>query len=66
MKSIKYKYLIASFIMGVAFQTIAAMMKIMHWANANLYLTISFWLIILALILLAVKVLTAKSNFLNK
>ncbi len=64
----KYKYIVALFLVGFIFQTIAYLSKILHTANADLLFKISGSLIIISLILAIIKVIKTKNeeNFLNK
>ncbi|MEP6676330.1 MAG: hypothetical protein ABJA78_14295 [Ferruginibacter sp.] len=64
----KYKHVLAVFLVGFIMQLFGSFGRIMHTAWANKSLTIGFGLMILAAIMLVVKILTVKNknHFLNK
>jgi hypothetical protein len=62
----KYKYIIAIFLIGIIIQFIASLFKIMHYMNTGLLFIISTSIIVLALILGILKVVLSKNEFLNK
>jgi hypothetical protein len=62
----KYKYIVAIFLIGIIIQFIASLFKILHYMNADLLFIISTSIIVLALILGILKVVLSKNDFLNK
>ena len=64
----KYIYIIALFLSGIIFQTVAYLFKILHAPNADLLFKISGVLIIILLLIAIIKVVAAKDkeSFLNK
>jgi hypothetical protein len=60
---VKYKYIIALFIVAIVLWFYASLQKIIHAPNADLLFKISFALIIISAILALIKLLlTKKSN----
>jgi hypothetical protein len=64
----KYKHIISLFLFGVIFQLYGGLTKIMHEANADMYLHLSTYIMVASIIIAIVKLLTTKGkdNFLNK
>lgn len=66
MVRIKYKHIIAFGLIGFAIQMLGALFKITHARHADIFLTISFWIIIIAIVVLIIKLLKDKGQFLNR
>ena len=58
----KYKYIIALFLSGIIFQSVAYLFKILHARNADLLFKISGELIIILLLIAFIKVVAAKDK----
>jgi Na+/melibiose symporter-like transporter len=58
----KYKHIIAVFIIGYILKIVGAWAKITHQAYANAVISIAFIILIISCILLLIKVLFSKKN----
>jgi hypothetical protein len=63
---LKYKYLIALFIAGLASWLFGCWSKITHQSYADTMVHISYFMLIVSCILLIIKLLKSNNRFLNK
>ena len=68
MGKLKYKYIIALFLIGLAGRILGALLKITHAPNADCILTISSFLMIISLVIGIIKMIATKDkkSFLNQ
>ncbi len=68
MSRVKYKYIIACFIIGFVINLFGALQKILHSPNANSYLTIAFYIMAGSTVIATAKILfqKRKDSFLDK
>ncbi len=64
----KYKYIIALFIIGIIIHFLGALQKILHAPGANNLFYISTGIVVLALVIAVIKIIAnrQKEHFLNK
>jgi hypothetical protein len=62
MTLIKYKYIVALFIVAIVIWFYASLQKIMHAPNADLLFKISFVLILISAVFALIKLLFTKNN----
>jgi predicted membrane channel-forming protein YqfA (hemolysin III family) len=68
MRSIKYKYIIAFFIIGLIVNLFATLQKILHTPIANMMFTIAFFIMATSGLIAVIKLIATKdkNSFLDK
>ena len=68
MNRIKYKYIIAVFIVGFVINLFGALQKVLHYPNADKIMTIAFYIMATSGVVAVVKLIFSKSknSFLDK
>jgi uncharacterized membrane protein YdcZ (DUF606 family) len=68
MKRIKYKYIIAVFIIGFVINLFGALQKVLHYPNADKIITVAFYIMAASAVTAVIKLIFSnhKNSFLDK
>ena len=68
MNRIKYKYIIATFIIGFVINLFGALQKVLHYPNADKIMTVAFYIMAASAVVAVIKLIFTKNknSFLDK